>query len=238
MTTDRRLYLVVGVLLLGAAGHWALVGHLGSSGLPSYPELLTTLETFPSELNPTTSASPPWVGSEHPGRESVARQVPWNNGLLYRVYRSEAGPFALLYAAYSRTGEDRKHHPEICIREVTGAPEDLDARKVVPLGPEGQGGAQRYRFRVEGGRPLTLYYWHYTLPALASPDQSWLQRAHRFMLVSPPSVTFQLTTYATGDGLDRVEAELLPAIATAMTAVVPPGTRVGHDRIPVTYIRR
>jgi hypothetical protein len=86
------------------------------------------------------------------------------------------GPAVNLYAVYSPTGEDREHHPEICIRDVGGKPEDRAARAVVPLDAEGQRAVQRFRYRTGGSTFTSVWYWHYTLEPLNRDRHSALQR--------------------------------------------------------------
>lgn len=236
MSLTRRLSLVTGLLAAAVAVNYLLLAHLAQSRETAFPELRSSLEALPPQLPPDVE-NPEWVGQEHPNRAAVAKQAAFADEMVYRAYRSQAGQFAVVYAAYSRQGEDRNHHPEICIREVNGAPEDRDERKAIPLADD-ERLAQRFRFRVEGGRLVYVYYWHYTI-APTTQRESILRIIHRQLVTSPPSITVQVSTSASGADLKSIEDVLLPACDRAFRErLLPEGTRVGHDRIPVILLRR
>lgn len=238
MSLTRRLIACAVLVGAGAAGHYALVAHLDAAARGAFAELRAGLASFPADLHAGDGST--WKGKEHPARKELLKQVPFADQVLYRVYAPESGDGALLlYAAHSRTGEDRKHHPEVCLREAAGTPEDFSARKRVPLQKDGSAWAQRFRFRSEQGGYMNLYYWHYTLPRLDAGAESALQGLHRRLAFAAPSISFQATTYAAGEELERFEANVLPAIDAALrAAVLPEGCTVGSDRIPVTFLRR
>ncbi len=243
MSLALRLICVAGLLAAGIVVNILLSAHINKGSEEAFPELRRPLAELPERLEGAgsgESAAPAWAGQEHPGRAAVAKQVPFADEMLYRVYQSAGGQSALLYAAYSRQGEDRKHHPEICMREAAGAPEDLLARAEIPLDADGERLAQRFRFRVETGRHLHLYYWHYTFsPSGPVPHETMLRHLHRRLIASPPSISVQVTTYAAGADLEVVERSLLPAVDAALREnLLPEGTLVGHDRIPITLLRR
>jgi hypothetical protein len=191
------------------------------------------LASFPTEL-PTAAGT--FQGKEHPGREALLKQVTFADEVLYRYYQRPSGAF-LLYAAYSKTGEDRKHHPEVCLREAAGTPEDLSGRALVPF--RRGGSAQRFRFQVGTAGFMHLYYWHYTLPRDEQARRSPLQSLHQHMNAAAPSLTVQATCYDNGEELAQFEKDVLPAIDEALRAgPLPQGCEVGNGRIPVTFLHR
>jgi hypothetical protein len=157
--------------------------------------------------------------------------------VITREFVHTAKPVGVgLYMVYSRTGEDRKHHPEICIREVAGAPEDVSARGKVPLAEAGRA-CQRFRFLGRADQSTVVYYWHYRLPP-APADRSVVQELHQRLAGSSPSVTVQVTLSGQRpDDLTLVETTLLPALDRAIRAATPDGTVVACDRIPIPLAR-
>jgi hypothetical protein len=169
-------------------------------------------------------------------REAVVKQVPFADDVLYRFYLSKDEPPVTVYACHSHKGEDRNHHPEIWMREASGMPEDPTASARIPLDASGARLAQRFRFRTGTGSYTLVYNWHYTFPSEANKGETFLQSVHRRLAVSPPSITIQVS--ATG-GAEIIEREFLPALDTLMQQqVLPPGSEVGCDRIPITMVRR
>lgn len=241
MNWQRQLPLACAILGLGAAVYLPLWLHLRAADDGAYTRPRQPLDTLP--LNFTLSAATPsessrWMGARHPGTEAVRKQVPFADEVLYRYYSLESsGPVVVVYLAYSSSGEDRKHHPEICMREALGVPEDASGRTLVTLAGQSRQ-AQRFRFVPGSGRQVMIYYWHYTLPACDAGGLTWIQALHRRRKVSPPSVTVQVSTDATPDQLPAVEKGFLPALDAALrTDVLPEGTTVGCDRLPIVLLR-
>jgi exosortase len=245
----RRLLWAVGVLAVGVAAQFALGAHLHQAGEASYPPLVGRFESMHKEAdgkivirNPETGMEV-WVGQEmdearEKTREKLTFQV---DDLLMRFYaRLDNRAVGQLYMVYSPAGEDRKHHPEICIRDVGGAPEDVAFRREVPLDADGTAHATRFRFRTGAGRSLVVYYWHYTPRPNPVPGQTALQTIHQRVGISAPSVTAQLTV--PGDdpaAVEMVEQQLLPAIhREAIQKVLPPGTDTGCNRVPIGLSRQ
>jgi exosortase len=233
--------LVTAWLVLGLAGQWLLQAHLQQSGEWSYPHLQAPLATIPLTIADPTGRPVVWQGQVLEEMEAQLRQrLPFAvDDLLMRVYRTESGDWARVYMVHSRAGEDRKHHPEICIRDVSGAPEDITFRQRVPLDTAGRAEAQRFRFWTGANRSLVVYYWHYTLEPVAVEGQSRLQRLHQRLGVSPPSLTVQVSTNGENAGhLANVEKVLLPALHAAMERqILPVTSRCGCDRIPIGLAR-
>lgn len=226
---------VAGLVVLTFTFQW----HISAGDQRSYPNMPGKFAQLPLEF-PAAGDQPGWRGRElEKEREGVREKLPFDaDDLAYRAYQTtDEKAVAFLYLVYSRAGEDRKHHPEICIREVSGAPEVAGSRKQVPLAGEDRL-AQRFRFQTGGGRTTAVYYWHYTFqptPGSLSP----FQQLHQSIGTEKPSVTAQLT--APGDdprALAVIEKTLLPQLdAALMATVLPPNTPAGCDRLPVVFVR-
>jgi exosortase len=240
-----RRWLVAAAVVAGLVGLTMLFQwHIAAGGKGSYPENPGKFAQVPYEFA-ADDKTLLWRGEEIDRvREETRKKLPFDaDDLSYRGYQTVDGRYqALVYMVHSEIGEDRKHHPEICIREVSGAPEVAGGRKAVSLlGPDGpQDGpkAQRFRFSTGGGRSMAVYYWHYSV----RPNDGQLdpvQRVHQAVGTGKPSVTVQLTT--AGDdsrGLELVERTLLPQLHAALTGqVLPPNTAAGCDRLPVVFVR-
>jgi len=226
---------VVGLIGLTAAFQW----HISDGGRSGYPEMAGQFAQVPKEFQ-ADEKSPLWRGEELDNvREETRKKLPFDaDDLSYRGYQTSDGRItALAYMVYSRDGEDRRHHPEVCIRDVSGAPEDAKSRVQVPLSAPDRL-AQRFRFQTGGGRTMAVYYWHYTVPPAVQP-WSPLQQFHQAVGTEKPSVTVQLT--APGDdprALQLIETTLLPQLDAALAQrVLPPNTPAGCDRLPVVFVR-
>lgn len=227
------------VALIGVG--YGLTRHLAAADATSFPMARGEFSQIPLEFGSTDDSTLTWIGqdlTEH--RERVRKVLPFQvDDLLYRGYRTaDRTAHTQVYVVHSRTGEDRKHHPEICIREVSGAPEDLAARGKVRLSADGRE-AQRFRFRTAGGHYMMVYYWHYTF----TPERlatSPLQALHQRVGVPAPSITVQVS--APGDDgrvIRAIEQSLLPQLDSAVQRqVLPENTAVGCDRTPIVLNRQ
>lgn len=228
-------------LALGVVAQFGLTTHLRAAGELSYPTLMAPLTTLPLIVNDPATGQPMWKGKDMPGAaDAIRSKLPYRaDDLLVRAYYNVDGVGVQLYMVHSRAGEDRKHHPEICIREVSGAPEDLGFRAQVPIRPDGSARAQRFRFRTGVGRSIVVYYWHYTPVPAPDAGRSVLQRLHLRVGVAAPSLTVQVTL-GTDDprAIAAVEKGLLPALdRAAREQVLPPGTEAACNRVPIALTR-
>jgi hypothetical protein len=248
MSLSRRLLIAATCLALGVAAETALESHLGSAAATSYPTLRKQLAACPLELRTTTESQPTagsspsevWRGVDLPGLKEFRASLPFHaDDLVLRGYRElPAGPLVNLYLVHSRSGEDRKHHPEVCIREVTGAPEDLQARGRIYLDAEHQRAVQRFRFRTGTGQYTTVYYWHYTFEPAPQQGQSLIQFLHQRLSQPAPSLTVQVASLASPEELVAVETTFLVVLdANLQKEHLPAGSRLGCDRQPVSLIR-
>lgn len=227
----RPVAICLGLFLVAQA---ALLFHLRASGPESFPLMRAPLAEIPTEL------ADGWAGIDRADLDSLRGRLPYTaDDLLLREYHYGAGgPMVQVYAAYSKIGEDRKHHPEICIREVTGAPEDLAARAKIPLDPEHKRQVQRFVFRTGTSGRTTVYYWHYTLRT-PEMQNSFLQTLHQRLGQSAPSLTIQVSTgSANPEELKFIENQLLPEIDTALRSrQLPASATIDTTRLPVTLLR-
>lgn len=237
----RPFVVASAALALGVVAQFGLTTHLRAAGELSYPTLTAPLATLPLVVNDPATGQPMWKGKDMPGAaDAIRSKLPYRaDDLLVRAYYNVDGVGVQLYMVHSRAGEDRKHHPEICIREVSGAPEDLSFRAQVPIRPDGSARAQRFRFRTGVGRSIVVYYWHYTPVPVPDPGRSRLQRLHLRLGVAAPSLTAQVTL-GTDDprAIAAVEKGLLPALdRAAREQVLPPGTEAACNRVPIALTR-
>ncbi len=242
LTPMRGLLVAAAVLAVGVAAQFALTAHLQAAGEASFPTLTGQLESLPLQLPDPTTGRMAWAGLDlTDARDALRKKLPFvADDLLMRGYQNADGATVQLYMVHSRAGDDRKHHPEICIRDVSGAPEDLGFRRRVPLRSDGSAEAQRFQFQTGSSRAVVVYYWHYTL--LPAPDASLtrLQSLHQRVGVAAPSVTVQVSTGVTdAKTLEAIEKQLLPALdAAARDRILPAGTETGCNRIPIALARQ
>lgn len=228
------------VLTFGAAGLVLLQFHLRQAGEMSFPTLQGPLQALPLAVTDPQTGQTVWQGTDVPATTDNLRQrLPFRvDDVLVRYYRHDSGVTARLYVVYSRAGEDRQHHPEICIRDVQGAPEDVAFRRQIPLEATGPATAARFRFWLTAQRPLLVYYWHYTLEPTPSDGSSRLQQLHQRLGITAPSVTVQLSL--SGDeatAITAAEQTLLPALHAGMQQLLPATARCGCDRLPIGLAR-
>jgi len=243
MSLTARLLLINALVAVALAAQWGLNWHLQAGGPLGYADIRTPISQVPLVLSADGDAqeSGCWRGKTNPHEEIIRKQLPFvPEDLVSRTYVLDGSPlFVNLYLVYSRQGDDRKHHPEICIRDVAGAPEDVSARRILRLENDETRPVQRFRFRTSSTHHTTVYYWHYTFPRIARADESRLQVLHQRLSKPAPSITVQVSTLAEVGDLDDIEKNFLVALDRTMrNAHVPEGTLMGTDRMPIALIRR
>ncbi|HMP58846.1 MAG TPA: exosortase/archaeosortase family protein [Gemmatales bacterium] len=232
-----KLVPVLAVLVVGVGLQLLLQGHLRAADQAHYPSLQTPLAAWPMEL--TEAAGQIWAGHEDSGNATLAPKLTFADAFINRVYVSNEEAVAVgLYAVHSVRGADREHHPEVCLRDAGGALELVRERGLVALKSNAPMQAQRFVFRQGSQPPLTVYYWHYTFPPVAEARPlSWLQRLHVQLRQRPPSLTVQVTAAApTASQRAVIEERFLPLVHTTWMQHLPPGVRVGHDRLPIRLV--
>lgn len=220
MTVRRNAIVLAGLLGAGLLLTLALSWHLHAAAEARFPELRRPLGKLPVliEVERAGYDKSRWHGSpsrRDPKQTELYRQV--YEDVLDRQYTDMTSRLGIsLYAAYSRRGEDRRHHPQICLADVARYFEDPTARKQIALDAAGQRLVQRFRFRIGDAEYMTVYYWHYTFPPAPWGDETALQRLHLGLKVPSPSVTVQVAATADLDQLAPVEAGLLPTLDTML----------------------
>lgn len=220
MKSRRNVIVLGGLLGAGLLLTLALSWHLHAAAEARFPALRRPLGDLPLKL---TIGRPGYGGARWHG--SPSRRDPKQSQMLREVYDdvldrqyfddvSHLG--VSLYAAHSRRGEDRRHHPQICLADVARYFEDPTSRKQIALDAAGERLVQRFRFRIGDAEHMTVYYWHYTFPPMPWSGETALQRLHLGLKVPPPSVTVQIAATVDLDQLAPVEAGLLPAVDAAL----------------------
>ncbi len=220
--------------LLAHGVQWALIEHVRQADELVYSNLEKPLSEFPFQF---TKDNVSLSGKDNVLSNQYAAKLSFADAYLHRTYRSSNQGLTFgLYASYSKQGLDREHHPEVCVRDAGGGTEDRSYHRLIPLGPEGAA-AERFRYRIGGGRTLTIYYWHYTFPWTAEPGAfTWIQLLHQRQRQRPPSLTVQVTTEMMGPATDLLEEHWLPLLHQAWLAHLPMGARMGTDRLPIRWL--
>ncbi len=236
----RRLLIASAYLGAGLVTLVLMLVHLHGAGPSSFPETKGPLKAVGDTI-PGRTPNMGWTSRDLENLDEFRAKLPFQvDDLLYRDYVGQGVPGVRVYMVYSKSGDDRKHHPEICIRDVSGAPERKGHREDIPLAAhEGAHQAKRFGFEIRPGELLTVYYWHYTMTPREDAIRSPLQRIHSRLGVAAPSVTVQV--YAqTAVPTERATLEqvFLPALDKALLErVMPEGTDVGSHRLPVGLVR-
>src|SRR5262249_17830118 len=138
MTLSARFALINLVLCVALAAQFALTWHVRGGSDLIYPELRAPIAQLPLEFpsngeKSSQQANGGWIGKTNPNQDATRDKLPFvPEELLSRFYKRTDSTLLLnLYMVYSRQADDRKHHPEVCVRDVAGAPEDLDARNIL-----------------------------------------------------------------------------------------------------------
>jgi hypothetical protein len=226
MRIGGRVIMVAVVLTVALAAKTALFGYLQSAGPLPTMTLGKPLVAFPRDF-------PQWAGRDLPitdPRTLIGDQR------LSRVYfnREHKQQFRL-WMVYSASGEDRGHHPEVCMR-AAGIPEDPQGRAELSAAGDPQP-IQQYRFgRTSDGEGLLGFYWYYTLFPPRNEDISPLQRGYQRCQRRPSSLTIEVFTPAeacedVGDAQDFVRS-----VDHAIRAFLPPGAVRGSARLPVLLV--
>src|SRR5262249_30367226 len=146
IAAKQSLVITSAMLAVLVLAQFGLEAHLRACGPAAYPELRRPLDQFPSRVSLDATAT--WDGGDVADLEDLRSRVRFADQFIARFYVSSSSrPAVCLYAVHSRTGADREHHPEICIRDVGGAAEDTRFRSVFYLDAACARPVQRFRFR-------------------------------------------------------------------------------------------
>lgn len=246
MSTMRRLRLALLVLGIAAIAQSALLAHLYSGPSNIYGAMKNSLSELPMVMTVPGPQGPQqadvsWQFLTLPDEKIERDKLPYVAvDLLYRRVRSPLFNIdANLFVIQTDNGEDRKHHPEICWRDVARIPEDVSARAILKLKNDDSRPVQRYSFVSGPGRVMTVYYWHYTFLPDLQQGQSKLQAMYQAVGRAPPSVTVQLTTSAPRERWPLVEDLLVePLERTLRNEYLPASVKMQCDRLPIGLIEK
>jgi len=179
MSLAARAKLIAALLLAALVAEVGFRLHLQAAGQLAVAGLERPLADFPLQLGG-------WVGKDRPPEADDFR---YGDQSISRDYVDPQRQTAVsLWIVYSRTGEDRGHHPEVCM-QVAGKPEDPSVRQTLSVDQDAP--IQQYCFGWPGSRQW-VFYWHYTLPPPAQPELTRVQRLYQRMHQRPASVTVEV----------------------------------------------
>lgn len=238
MASLKRIWSMTAFLGVALAIQAALLLHMvfGPSNL--YPGLSHPLADLPMKLTFERPGLPPfaWEMQTISAENEIRPRLPFQPlDLIFRQATcNERSLGAECYIVHTENGEDRKHHPEICIRDVQQVPEDETGRATIELGKDPERTVKRYCFKNSPSRSMAVYYWHYTVLPVRQEQQSWLQMLHQTFDRSPPSVTVLVTTAAAREQWPFVEQTLLSALDQELRArILPANVKMSCERLPI-----
>ena len=224
MKTWIRWSLAVGLLAAAFGGQRALSEHLRAAApLPAVP-LAQPLATLPMQLGA-------WQGQDEPIDDPRHRYADQH---LRRIYvHPVTKQVVSVWGAFSGTGTDRGHHPEVCMA-VAGQAEDRTVRTTLDL-PGGEQPVQQYRFG-SGGRAQWVFYWHYSMPAPPDAGLDAVQETYRRLHQRPASLTLEVFAPELGTGDVDAAREFVQLLDAAAQSIVGPAAVRGSRRLPVALV--
>ena len=129
MSLRVRWWIAVAFLAAGLAGQELLRAHLTEVPLPAPAELQLPLAGLPRKIGPWQAEDLPLAADAQYADEHLKR----------RYHHPERNQSLVLWAVYARDGEDRKHHPEVCMA-VAGRQEERQERQTLELDGPGAAG--------------------------------------------------------------------------------------------------
>jgi len=224
----RSCWLSVGVITLLILLQLSLQHHLHSS-VNEQPVVDFSFNELPWQLGT-------WKGQPHPETDKVTQQADFADAVTLRTYTDNLGHAAAVYLVFSATGRDRLHHPEICLRDAGGAVEIKKDRRIIPLQPDTERFAERFRYQRQRQERTLIYYWHYTFMPPITGEQSFLQRVHLKQYDRWPGITVQAQTNM-NDPLawQALETTLLPELDRWLSTHIPTDAQVSASRLPVRF---
>lgn len=220
-----RAGLVFGVLAGGWASLRAFESHVTAPGPLPVVELAKPLSELPMQIGD-------WEGSDRPITDEKTLYADQHFQRLY--VNSHTNQQLLVWMVYSREGEDRGHHPEVCMA-VAGRPEDTSERQEFAC-PGHAAPIQQFRFGVPGDRQW-VYYWHYTLLPPKGAETTDLQRFYQRLHRRPASVTLEIFAPESKPTDGEHAREFAVLLDAAMQDHLGPTAVRGSKRLPVTVIR-
>ena len=225
MSWNTRLIMICSLLAAACAVQWSLWLHLEAPGQLQPVELLHPLAEFPLQLGA-------WRGVE---REPDDDQKLYGDQYIQRYYIDAAREQSVaLWLTYSAIGDDRNHHPEVCM-VAAGKREDRAARQNCPV--EGPGDpVEQYRFAGPAGDRQWVFYWHYTLPSPQQGEVGPWQQLYQRLRHRPSSVTVEV--FAPDNSATDVELarQFVQLVDAALAKHVGPTAVRGSSRLQVTVV--
>lgn len=262
----RWLVRVQGRVLVLAASLAACVAltagvdwHLAAAGPVENQTLRRSLDDFPYTLRaplPEPKAvrigplevyrqtlhwmSPPMSADEAARNKAELQQrIQFAEDVISRVYHpGRWGPSVRLYMVFSAVGEDRNHHPEICIGVAMGLEEFRNRRRRITLGGDARRPVQYFQYDTGSGGTYSVYYWYYTLDPIIAERHSILQVLH-LRSGRLPSLTVQVSTDArlSESDLQLIETSFLTEVdAQIRRQLLPESARMNCERVPIKWI--
>ena len=219
-----RILLAVALVAAGCVAHTLLRWHVVSPGPLPAVALRLPLEELPRQLGD-------WLGRDRPVADS---DLLFADQHLQRAYvHHQTGQTILVWLVYSNRGEDRSHHPEVCMA-VAGQQEDRGARQTLNVAGHAAP-VQQYRFGRDGAYQW-VYYWYYTLLPEQPAQLSSVQRLFRRLHYRPSSLTVEV--FAPERNEHEVEAaqSFVRRIDQALQPLLGATAVRGSHRKPVTRI--
>jgi len=217
-----RLLTAAAVVTVCLVLHLLVVRHLEAAG-----ELATIPLTLPMAELPLTIGG--WVGHDVEVTDENQR---FGEDYVQRIYQLPGTrQHALVWIVYAADGEDRGHHPEICMA-VAGKREITDARTTLEI-PGDEQPVQQYRFGSEHDSQW-VFYWHYTLNPPPNEELDDLQRTYQRMRRRPSSMTLEV--FAPGGADVKPLEEFITALDKSVHEHLPPHAVRGSRRSPVIQV--
>jgi Protein of unknown function (DUF3485) len=216
-----RLLTAAAVLLACLALHLLVVRHLEAAGELRAIALERALAELPVRIGG-------WVGRDV---EVTDENQKFGDDYVQREYRlPNTRQGALVWIVYTADGEDRGHHPEICMA-VAGKAENTAERRTLEV-PGHEQPVQQYRFGTDS-ESQWVFYWHYTFNPPVNEELDELQRTYQRMRRRPSSMTLEV--FAPGGADIEQLHQFVMALDAAVQAHLPVHAERGSRRSPVIH---
>lgn len=222
MRFGYRLLTAAAIVMACVLLHVLVVRHLAAAGELPTIGLRRPLAELPMSIGG-------WVGRDV---EINDENQNFGEDFVQRIYQLPGTPQgALVWIVYAADGEDRGHHPEICMA-VAGKREHTDERATLDV-PGHEQPVQQYRFGSSHDSQW-VFYWHYTLNPPPNEELDDLQRTYQRMRRRPSSMTLEV--FAPG-GTDIAKLhEFVIELDAAVHEHLPAHAERGSRRSPVIYV--
>lgn len=214
-------FTLLGLCLVVQGG---LAWHATAAGALQDVSLKQPLETaVPRELGD-------WVGQD----AEISDLARYGDDYLKRHYiHRKTGQVVTLWMAYSRHGEDRGHHPEICLTASGQAENPRGKQSITVAGQDGP--IQQYLYGRQG-KDQWIYYWHYTLKDPQMAETSVVQRLYQRSQRRESSVTLEVFAPNSSENAREGAVEFVTLIDQLMQQELPQPAIRDCRRAPVQRI--